>query len=110
MGVGFYSSTFNNEDVGEPNAFYYFFKMPFSFPSQKRLAFTYGAAFGLSYNFNPFDELDNPTNIFIGSYRNYYVHLEANVLYHVAPKFTIDAAIGFKHFSNGSFSLPNAGS
>jgi hypothetical protein len=109
MGIGIYSSTFNNQNVGEPNAIYYFFKMPFSFPSNKRLSFAYGAAFGLSYNFSPFDELDNPTNIFIGSYRNYYVHFEFNALYRLNKRFTLDGSIGFKHFSNGAFSLPNAG-
>ncbi len=109
MGIGWYSSTFNNENVGEPNALYFFLKMPFSFRPDSRWNFTYGAAFGLSYNFNPFDELENPTNIFIGSYRNYYVHLEFTTQYKLSKRFLLEGGVGFKHFSNGAFSLPNAG-
>jgi len=109
MGFGFYNSTFNNRDVGEPNAVYFFLTMPFQFRPNSRWDFNYGAAFGLSYNFNPFDELDNPTNIFIGSYTNYYVHLEFGALYKLSPRFNLEGSLGFKHFSNGAFSLPNAG-
>lgn len=108
-GLGWYTSTFHNEDVGNPSALYYFFKMPYSFRNNSRWNFTYGGAFGLSYNFNPFDEVDNPTNIFIGSYRNYYVHLEFTAQYQLSQRFMLEAGLGFKHFSNGAFSLPNSG-
>lgn len=109
MGIGWYSSTFHNENVGKPNALYYYFKMPFSFRGENRWNFTYGSAFGFSYNLNPFDPVDNPTNIFIGSYKNYYIHFEFTAQYELSKRLLIDAGIGFKHFSNGSFSLPNAG-
>lgn len=109
MGLGWYSSTFHNADVGNPNALYFFLKMPFAFRGDSRWNFTYGAAFGLSYNFNPFNEVDNPTNIFIGSYSNYYVHLEFSAQYQLSKRFLLEGSLGFKHFSNGAFSLPNAG-
>jgi len=109
MGVGWYTSTYHNDDIGSPSAIYYFFKMPFKFTGDKKLSFSYGAAFGLSYNFNPFDEVDNPVNVFIGSYSNYYVHLEFSALYEFSNRFSVDGALGFKHFSNGAFKLPNAG-
>ncbi|MCZ4409084.1 acyloxyacyl hydrolase [Cryomorphaceae bacterium 1068] len=109
MGLGWYASTFHNEDVGNPNALYYFFKMPYSFRENSRWNFTYGGAFGFSYNFSPFDEVDNPTNIFIGSYRNFYFHAEFTAQFHLSKRFLLEGGVGFKHFSNGAFSLPNAG-
>jgi len=109
MGLGWYASTFHNANVGEPNAIYFFLTMPFAFRPDSRWDFSYGAAFGLSYNFNPYDELENPSNIFIGTYSNYYVHLEFSAHYELSRRFIIDGSLGFKHFSNGAFRLPNAG-
>ena len=109
MGLGFYASTFNNQDVGEPNALYFWLTMPFRFQRDSRWDFNYGAAFGFSYNFNPFDAETNPTNIFIGSYTNYYVHLEFGARYKLSRRLLLEGTLGFKHFSNGAFQLPNAG-
>lgn len=109
MGVGWYSSTFHNADIGKPNALYYFMTIPFVFEQDKKLTFNYTGAFGLSYNFNPFDSIQNPANIFIGSYRNCYVHLGLEANYKFSEKWQANATLGFKHFSNGSFKKPNYG-
>lgn len=109
MGVGWYSSTFQNNDVGKPHALYYFLTIPFAFEGVKKLTFAYTGAFGLSYKFNPYDSIENPTNIFIGSYRNCYVHLGFVANYKFSEKLAMNATIGFKHFSNGSFKQPNYG-
>jgi hypothetical protein len=109
MGVGFYTSTFHNADVGNPNALYFFLTHPFVFQRDKRLTWDYSMAFGLSYQFNPFDSINNPTNIFIGSYRNCYVHLGVAANYQFNEKWIASATLGFKHFSNGSFKQPNYG-
>lgn len=108
-GVGWYASTFHNADVGKPNAIYWFLNFPFTFERDKRLTFSYTAAFGLSYNFNPYDPVKNPTNIFVGSYRNCYVHLGFSMNYQVARNWALYGTLGFKHFSNGSFKQPNYG-
>ncbi len=109
MGIGWYSSTFQNADIGKPNALYYFMTIPFVFEQNKKLTFNYTGAFGLSYNFNPFDSIQNPANIFIGSYRNCYVHLGLEANYKFSEKWQANATLGFKHFSNGSFKKPNYG-
>jgi Lipid A 3-O-deacylase (PagL) len=109
MGVGFYASTFHNADVGKPNALYYFLTIPFVFEQDKRFTFDYSMAFGLSYQFNPYDSINNPTNIFIGSYRNCYVHLGVAGNYKINDRWQASATLGFKHFSNGSFKKPNYG-
>ncbi|TAJ14332.1 hypothetical protein DMA11_05615 [Marinilabiliaceae bacterium JC017] len=109
LGVGFYSSTFHNNDVGSPNALYFFMTMPFAFENNKKLTFSYTGAFGLSYNFNPYDSINNPINTFIGSYRNCYVHLGLVMNYKISDRWAVNGTVGFKHFSNGAFKLPNMG-
>ena len=109
MGIGWYSSTFQQEEIGKPNAIYYYFDMPIRFERSRKLTMSYLAAFGLSYNFNPYDEVSNPGDVFIGSYRNCYVNLALLMNYHITPRWTTSLSIGFKHFSNGSFKQPNYG-
>lgn len=109
LGVGWYSSTFHTSSIGKPHALYFFLTMPFAFEKNNKFTFSYTAAFGLSYKFNPYDSIGNPTNVFIGSYRNCYVHLGLVGNYKISPRFTANATIGFKHFSNGSFQQPNFG-
>ncbi len=109
LGLGWYSSTFDNEDVGSPNALYFFLTIPIVFEKNKKFTSSYTAAFGISYNFNPYDSINNPTNIFIGSYRNCYVHLGYVANYKFNEKWAMNGTIGFKHFSNGSFKQPNYG-
>lgn len=109
MGIGWYASTFQQEEIGKPNAIYYYFDMPIRFERSRKLTMSYLGAFGLSYNFNPYDEVSNPGDVFIGSYRNCYVTLALLMNYHVTPKWTTSLSIGFKHFSNGSFKQPNYG-
>lgn len=109
LGVGFYSSTFHNEAIGEPNALYFFLTHPFTFEGNRKFTFSYSAAFGLTYNLNPYDSLSNPTNVFIGSYKNVYVHLGVVANYKFNETWAVNGTLGFKHFSNGAFRLPNSG-
>ncbi len=109
FGVGWYSSTFHQEEIGEPNALYFFLTIPFKFEELKKWTFSYSGAFGLSYNFNPYDSVSNPANIFVGSYRNCYVHLALTANYKLNDKWALNGSVGFKHFSNGSFKQPNYG-
>jgi hypothetical protein len=83
--------------------------MPFSYPNNKKIKFSYFASYGLSYNFNPFDPAENPINVFIGSYRNVYARLGFRAVYSISEMTAILSTYGFKHFSNGASSLPNLG-
>lgn len=109
FGVGWYSSTFHQEEIGEPNALYFFLTIPLKFEELKKWTFSYSGAFGLSYNFNPYDPVNNPSNIFVGSYKNCYVHLAFVANYKFNEKWALNGSFGFKHFSNGSFKQPNYG-
>lgn len=109
LGLGWYSSTFQTAEIGKPNALCFFFDIPFSFENNRKFTWIYTGAFGLSYNFNPYDEVRNPSNIFIGSYKNCYVHIGFVGKYHFSTHWAASAAVGFTHFSNGSFKQPNYG-
>lgn len=109
LGVGYYASTFKNENVGTPMAVYFFLEMPFKFQEEKKLTYSYTAAFGLSYNFSPYDSISNPTNLLIGSYKNCYVHLGFSANYALNDKWNLNGTVGFKHFSNGAIKKPNSG-
>jgi hypothetical protein len=109
FGLGFYSSTFHNADVGYPNAIYFFLTIPIKFEEDKKFTLSYSGAYGVSYNFNAFDSINNPTNVFLGSDKNIYVHLEFDMNYKFNEKWAAYGAVGFKHFSNGSFKQPNFG-
>ena len=107
-GVGYYLSLFNNDAIGMPQAIYYFFTIPLN-EQNKRWNFSYTGALGLSYNFNPYDKEVNPRNLFIGSYSNCYVNLGFIAEYTIVSKWKLFGMLGFKHFSNGAYRLPNSG-
>lgn len=109
FGIGFYSSTFYNPDIGTPNALYFFLTIPFEFEENKKFTFSYSAAFGLSYNFVPFDSTANPSNIFIGSNKNCYAHLGVVANYKINGKWALNGTLALKHFSNGAYRMPNLG-
>ncbi len=109
LGLGWYAATFHSSEVGYPNALYFFMSMPLTWETNKRWTGSYTGAFGLSYNFNPYDSINNPTNVFLGSYRNCYLHLGFNLNYHFNNKLSAYGSLGFTHFSNGAFKLPNSG-
>jgi hypothetical protein len=109
-GFGLYTATFNNEYIGKPNAVYAYADLPFTKTYfNGRLSYSYFAAFGIAFNFKPFDPDNNPINQFIGSYRNGYVHIGFSMKYALSPWLNLDAGFGMKHFSNGSIKKPNAG-
>ena len=109
IGLGWYTSTFHNAEVGEPNAVYFFMTIPFKFEGAKKFTFSYSTAFGLTYNLNPYNPESNPGNVFIGSAKNCYVHLGFLANYKLTPRWALNGTVGFKHFSNGSYAQPNAG-
>ena len=109
MGVGFYMSTFHEEEIGNPNALFYYFNMPVTFERNRKLTMSYLGAFGLSYNFHPFDSVNNPSDVFIGSYNNCYFNFTYMLNFHIDPEWVVDLSVGIKHFSNGSFKQPNYG-
>jgi len=108
-GIGVYASTFQNDVVGNPNGIYFFMDIPFIYPSNNKWEFSYLFSYGLSFNFNPYDPVDNPSNLFIGSYRNAFFNFGFRATRKMNERTELFAGIGFRHFSNGALSLPNSG-
>ncbi len=108
-GIGWYASTFHQQAIGNPNAVYYFLKLPLWDNYGRKFSMSFLAAFGISYNFNHYDSITNPLNIYIGSDFNSYVNMSFMANYRFNHKWMADMSLGLKHFSNGSMKLPNFG-
>lgn len=108
-GIGYYSSTFNSDIIGNPYALYGFVQTPVTPKEHSRWSHDYRIGLGLSGNFNPYDEDNNPLNLVIGSKRNVFIDLAIRTQYRFHPKWRAGAGFAFHHFSNGALSLPNKG-
>lgn len=107
-GIGIHSIVFSNaEEIGYPAALYFFFGAPFS--QRAKSSFDYEFSFGLSHNWEPYDKINNPFNLAIGSYRNAYVDAKIKYAWYFSKKLSLDAGIRVTHFSNGAMKFPNAG-
>ncbi len=108
FGLGFYAATFNRPEIGSPYALYGFVDFPFWNKNQK-WQWVYSMAMGLSYNFNPYDPEKNPLNTLIGSKQNAYIHFHGRVNHRLNDRLSFGMGLGFTHFSNGAYRLPNVG-
>jgi hypothetical protein len=109
-GFGVYVGSFNNRNIGYPMAFFGWIEVPFRYYKQShKFSFGYGGEFGLACNFNPYQRISNPTNVFLGSSGSYILGAYLYADYHVNKYVLIGISIGFRHFSNGAWKQPNIG-
>lgn len=108
-GIGLYSSTFNNDIVGSPNAIYGFVQTPFGNIDNPRWSFDYRIGLGLSGNFKPYNEQNNPLNLALGSKNNVFIDFGIRSQYKINSHFKAGLGLSFHHFSNGALRLPNKG-
>ncbi|MFD2556927.1 acyloxyacyl hydrolase [Sphingobacterium tabacisoli] len=108
-GIGFYTSTFNNDIVGSPYALYGFVQTPFGNIDNEKWSFDYRIGLGLSGNFKPYDEDTNPLNLAIATKNNVYIDFGIRSQYKLSSKFKAGVGLAFHHFSNGALKLPNKG-
>lgn len=107
-GIGIYNMVFSNaEEIGYPAALYFFYGAPFG--RREKSSFDYEFSFGLSHNWEPYDKVNNPFNLAIGSYRNAYIDAQVKYVWYFSKKLSLDAGIRVTHFSNGAMRFPNAG-
>ena len=107
-GIGIHSMVFSDADeIGYPTALYFFFGAPFA--RRAKSSFDYEFSFGLSHNWEPFDDIDNPFNLAIGSYRNAYIDAKIKYVWYFSKKVSMDVGVRVTHFSNGAMKMPNAG-
>ncbi|MFD1166214.1 acyloxyacyl hydrolase [Sphingobacterium daejeonense] len=108
-GIGIYSSTFNTEILGSPFAVYGFVQTPISPKEDSRWSYDYRIGLGLSANFKPYNENENPLNLVIGSKNNVFIDLGIRAQYKINPHWKAGVGLAFHHFSNGALRLPNKG-
>ena len=108
FGVGYYTADYLNEDeIGKPKAIYGFVNLPAK--RWKRWIFSIRPGFGVSFNWKPFDPVNNPNNIAIGNFRAAYIDLAADFSYYLSPHWDVAFSITGTHFSNGGTRKPNSG-
>lgn len=108
-GIGFYASTFRKKEIGTPTALYGFVAIPIAPGRFRRWDFNYRISLGMASNFVPFDEVNNPNNILLGSHRTVFIDLGVQANYKLGKRFQLGTGLAFHHFSNGSIKLPNKG-
>jgi len=108
FGIGFYAATFDRPEIGSPYAIYGFVDFPF-WTKNEKWHWMYSMAMGLSYNFKPYDREKNPLNTLIGSRQNAYIHFHGRVNHKISDRLSLGLGLGFTHFSNGAYRLPNVG-
>lgn len=106
-GGGLYFADLATSSLGNPFALYGFADIPIF--RLENSSFNYEIATGLAFNFNSFDEKNNPDNIAIGSNTNLYFNFNLNYKYALSKNSELVAAAGLTHFSNGSITMPNLG-
>jgi hypothetical protein len=110
FGFGFTSMLNDFPEIGQPQAFYGFFEIPFSYKNaNQKLSFGYFTQIGLGFNLTPYDSIENPLNQYIGSSLNAYIHFGLKGDYQLTDRIVIFSNIGMKHYSNGAMKKPNAG-
>jgi hypothetical protein len=108
FGVAFYTAKFQRgSELGYPNALLGFYNAPFHRWERSALMFNIG--FGLTYNWRPYNQEDNPFNIAIGSYRTVYVGLGVGYNYYLSRHWVLSGGLEANHFSNGAMRKPNKG-
>lgn len=107
-GIGLFYTTLGNDEIhGRELAVFPFMK--FRILGGEKLNFSGLMGLGFGYATKAYDPETNPYNVVIGSKFN--IHFQASLLvrYQILNRFSIDAGLGFAHFSNGNTNEPNIG-
>lgn len=95
------------EFLGTPITVYGFFNAPFK--RWRKWSFDYNIELGLTFNWKPFNPLNNPDNISIGAGRTVHISLGAEWAYQLSPRLSTVLGFNLTHFSNGALKKPNYG-
>lgn len=66
-------------------------------------------AFGIAYFNRPYDEVNNPENILVGSHVTFCAAAQVSARYYFNPFWSADFHVGAYHSSNSHYKLPNLG-
>ena len=107
-GLGFWASHVGPKDIfGEPMALYFFINLPIY--RSKNFELMAGPAFGVSFNFEPYDPQTNPQNDITGGKAAAFFNPSLSVAYKITNDFDLRAGLEYTHMSNGGLRQPNTG-
>ncbi len=110
-GLGFYMGDMGNKVadtlIGKPSALFFYFGAPIV--RFGRFTFNTDISIGLSYDFNAYDPVENPTQNVIGSSVNLYFNLSLMLYYRLSERLDLSISYSLTHFSNGRTFTPQQG-
>ena len=74
-----------------------------------RLALNYEWNLGLTFGWNPYDEIDNPDNKLIGSHVTAYIGFDLYLRWIASRHVDLNFGLNVTHYSNGNTQFPNLG-
>lgn len=110
-GLGVFVSSLGDSDadslVGAPNGVFFYYGEPLV--RFWRFTAFFDMGIGLSYDFNPYDAENNPTNDVIGSRVNLYFNGNMYLMYKLSERYDLTLGANFFHFSDGRTNTPQRG-
>ena len=107
-GVGFWASHVGPSEIfGDPMAVYIFVNLPIY--RTKNIEVMAGPAFGVSFNFEPYNAQTNPQNDITGGTAAAFFNPSLSVAYKITNDFDLSAGLDYTHMSNGGLRQPNTG-
>lgn len=107
MGVALTVWDYDDEVLGEGVTGMFYLEPVFG--ARKKISFSIRAAFGLSYQNMPYDEVENPFNLSYSTYIAFPLQLGANMHIRLGDQWLLDLTTVYNHFSNGGIREPNKG-
>lgn len=81
----------------------------YSFLEKKSIGLSVKLGSGFAWFTKPYDKIDNPDNLLIGSHFSNITELGVQVWFRFLPQWKIEAGSSLLHFSNGHTAIPNYG-
>ena len=108
-GFGIYKGILLNDydKLGNPFATYAFLKAPFK--RWKKWSVGYDIGFGVSFNWNKHDIIENGYYYPIGTFSTIYFAFGLGANIQISRHLDLNAGLTYTHFSNGAVRLPNLG-
>jgi len=107
-GVGFWASHVGPSDIfGDPMSLYIFINLPIY--RTRKMEIMARPAFGVSFNFEPYDPQTNPQNDITGGKAAAFFNPSLSVAYKITNSFDLKAGLDYTHMSNGGIRQPNTG-
>jgi len=107
-GIGIYGARFfQNNYLSTPIALYGTYEAPLK--KWNKLSLNYNAGFGVTFNWESYNPVENNQNISLGAVLTSYIDAGLSLSYEISPHFDFGVGYSFTHFSNGAMKIPNFG-